>query len=134
MPRSAVFSGSGRGDASEGELESSGDEDLAALPPSWIEVLPEPNPELTAMLSWAAKKVRLAWNPPPRPEHSQLIGFLGRPALVLSTPPQCHSQVTRSWKTLYSVRARPGPSSAFTTLDGGEAKGYAGIPPVEGPL
>lgn len=42
----------------EGGLESSGDEDLAALPPSGRVALFESDPELTAMLSWATVSVR----------------------------------------------------------------------------
>lgn len=62
MTRSAV--------AAESEVMSSRDDDVA--------VLPEPDPELTAMLSWAAVSVGLEWNPPPCPEPSQLDDwFLG---------------------------------------------------------
>lgn len=45
-------------DASEVRLEISGDENLAALPPSGKVALFEPDPELTAMLSWATANVR----------------------------------------------------------------------------
>ncbi|XDV26711.1 hypothetical protein PO909_030349 [Leuciscus waleckii] len=47
-----------------GELDS-GDDDSAALPPSGRVALPEPDPEMSAMLKWAAEMVRLTWNPPP---------------------------------------------------------------------
>ncbi|XP_048036104.1 GTPase IMAP family member 8-like, partial [Megalobrama amblycephala] len=36
--------------------------------------------------------------------------------------PEVHDEVTRSWQTPYSVRVKPGPSSAFTSLDGGELR------------
>ncbi len=45
--------------ASEGELSLSGDDDPAALPPSGVVALSEPDPEMTAMLSRAAENVGL---------------------------------------------------------------------------
>ncbi len=57
--------------ALEGELES-GEEDSPALPPLGRVALPEPDPELTAMLSQAAKAVGLKWREPPCPEPSKL--------------------------------------------------------------
>ncbi len=45
--------------ALEGELSLSGDDDSAALPSSGVVALSEPDPEITAMLSWAAKNVGL---------------------------------------------------------------------------
>ncbi len=47
--------------ASEGDLSLSGDEDPAALPPSGVVALSEPDPEMTAMLSRAAENVGLVW-------------------------------------------------------------------------
>ncbi|KAK9962682.1 hypothetical protein ABG768_008036 [Culter alburnus] len=114
--------------ASQGEQESSGDEDLAALPTSGTVELPEPDLELTAMLSRAAEKVGLVWNPPPCPSPSWLDDWYLVPMPFF---PEVHDEVTKSWRTPSSVRSRPGPSSAFTTLDGGEARGYTRIPPVE---
>ncbi len=64
--------------ASEGEPSLSGDDDSAALPPSGVVALSEPDPEMTAMLSRAAENVGLVWNPPPRPDPSRLDEwFLG---------------------------------------------------------
>ncbi len=51
--------------ASGGELSLSGDDDSAALPPSGVVALSEPDPKMTAMLSQAAENVGLVWNPPP---------------------------------------------------------------------
>ncbi len=45
--------------ALEGELSLSGDDDPAALPPSGVVALSEPDPEMTAMLSRAAENVGL---------------------------------------------------------------------------
>ncbi|XP_051759449.1 uncharacterized protein LOC127517607 [Ctenopharyngodon idella] len=107
--------------APEGEQESSGDEDSAVLPPSGTVALSKPDPELTAMLSRAAEKVGLVWNPPPCPEPSRLDDwYLGEARAGPQRPapmpffPEVHDEVTRSWRTPYSVRARPGPSSTFT--------------------
>ncbi len=58
--------------ASEGEPSLSGDDDPAALPPSGVVALSEPDPDMTTMLSRATENVRLVWNPPPRPDPSRL--------------------------------------------------------------
>ncbi len=58
--------------ASEGELCLSGHDDSAALPLSGVIALSEPDPEMTAMLSWATENVGLMWNPLPRPDPSRL--------------------------------------------------------------
>ncbi len=79
--------------ASEGEPSLSGDDDSAALPPSGVVALSEPDPEMTAMLSRAAENVGLVWNPPPRPDPSRLYEWFlgGGVALVFSAPLRCHS-------------------------------------------
>ncbi len=124
--------------ASEGERMSSGDEDSAALPPSGVAALPESDPEMAAMLSRAAASVRLEWNPPPCPEPSRLDDWFLGVALAgsqRSAPvpffPEVHEEVTKSWTAPFSARSRSGPSSSLTTLDGGAAKGYVELPPVE---
>ncbi len=43
--------------ALEGELSLSGDDDLAALPPSGVVALSEPDPEMMAMLSRATENI-----------------------------------------------------------------------------
>ena len=123
--------------ASEGEL-SSGNDDSAALPPSGCVALSEPDPEWTAMLSRAAEKVGLAWNPPPRPEPSRLDDWFlgaGRAGSQCAAPvpffPEVHEELSRTWKAPYSARSRSSGSSPLATLDGGAAKGYVDIPPVE---
>ncbi len=124
--------------ASEGEPSLSGDDDSAALPPSGVVALSEPDPEMTAMLSRAAENVGLVWNPPPRPDPSRLDEwFLGggragfqRPPLVPFFP-EVHEELTRSWKAPFTARNKPCGSSPLTTLDGGAALGYTGIPSVE---
>ncbi len=91
--------------ASEGELSLSGDDDSAALPPSGVVALSEPDPEMTAMLSRAAENVGLVWNPPPRPDPSRLDEwFLGGGRAGSQRPPpvpffpEVHEELTRSWK------------------------------------
>ncbi len=78
--------------ASEGEPSLSGDDDPAALPPSGVVALSEPDPEMTAMLSRAAENIGLVWNPPPRPDPSSLdLWFLGGGHAGSQRPPRCHS-------------------------------------------
>ncbi len=70
--------------------------------------MPESDPELTAMLSWAAESVGLHWRPPPSPERSRLDDwFLGRRPLTSSCL-QFHSKATN----LGPARSEPGPSQA----------------------
>ncbi|XP_056096534.1 uncharacterized protein LOC130075794 [Rhinichthys klamathensis goyatoka] len=90
------------------------------------------------MLSRAAEKVGLAWNPPPRPEPSRLDDWFlgaGRAGSQCAAPvpffPEVHEELSKTWKAPYSARSRPSGSSPLATLDGGAAKGYVGIPPVE---
>ncbi len=121
-----------------GRALSSGDDDSAALPPSGVVALSEPDPEMTAMLSRAAENVGLVWNPPPRPDPSRLDEwFLGGGRAGFQRPPpvpffpEVHEELTRSWKAPFTARNKPCGSSPLTTLDGGAALGYTGIPSVE---
>ncbi len=45
--------------------------------------------------------------------------------------PEVHEELTRSWKAPFTARNKPCGSSPLTTLDGGAALGYMGIPSVE---
>ncbi len=126
--------------ALEGELSLSGDDDPAALPPSGVVALSEPDPEMTAMLSRAAENVGLVWKKksPLRPDPLRLDEwFLGggragsqRPPLVPFFP-EVHEELKRSWKAPFTARNKSCSSSPLTTLDGGAALGYVGIPLVE---
>ncbi len=58
--------------ASEGESDFAGDDASAQLPPSGTVAVPDTDPEMMAMLSRAANRVGLVWNPPPCPEPSRL--------------------------------------------------------------
>ncbi len=123
--------------AASGDELGSGDDDSAALPPSGRVVLPESDPELTAMLSRATESFGLHWRPPPSPDRTRLDDwFLGAQADRWQPPPvpffpEVHEEVTRSWRAPFSARNRPSASSVLTTLDGGVAQGYVEIPPVE---
>ncbi len=90
------------------------------------------------MLSRAANRVGLVWNPPPCPEPSRLDDwFLGvaRAGFQPPTPvpffPEVHEELTGTWEAPFTARNRASGLSSLTTLDGGAAKGYTRIPPVE---
>ncbi len=120
-----------------GDELGSGEDDLAALPPSGRVALPESDPELTAMLSRAAESIGLHYRRPPSPERSRLDDWFLRAQAERWQPPpvpffpEVHEEVTRSWKAPFSARSRPSASSVLTTLDGGAAQGYVEVPPVE---
>ncbi len=124
--------------ASGDGLTSSEDEGAVGLPPSGVVATAAPDPELTAMLARAAVSIGLEVNRPPSPEPSRLDDwFLGagrgsqpRPAPVPFFP-EVHEELTRSWMAPFTSRSPSSASSILTTLDGGVARGYAGIPQVE---
>ncbi len=119
-------------------LTSSEDEGAVGLPPSGVVATAAPDPEMTAMLARAAVSIGLEVNRPPGPEPSRLNNwFLGagrgsqpRPAPVPFFP-EVHEELTKSWKAPFMARSPSSASSFLTTLDGGVARGYAGIPQVE---
>ncbi len=123
--------------ASGDGLTSSEDEGAVGLPPSGVVATAVPDPELTAMLARAAVSIGLEVNRPPSPEPSRLDDwFLGagcgsqpRPAPV-SFFPEVHEELTKLWMAPFTARSRSSASSILTTLDGGVARGYAGIPQV----
>ncbi len=124
--------------ASGDGFTSSEDEGAVGLLPSGVVATAAPDPELTAMLARAAVNIRLEVNRPPSPEPSRLDDwFLGagrgsqpRPAPVPFFP-EVHEELTKSWMAPFTARSRSSTSSILTTLDGGVARGYAGIPQVE---
>ncbi len=82
--------------------------------------------------------IGLEVNRPPSPEPSRLDDwFLGarRGSQPRSTPvpffPEVHEELTKSWMAPFTASRRSSASSVLTTLDGGVARGYAGIPQVE---
>ncbi len=124
--------------ASEGESDFAGDDASAQLPPSGTVAVPDTDPEMMAMLSRAANRVGLVWNPPPCPEPSRLDDwFLGvaragsQPPTPVPFFPEVHEELTGTWKAPFTARNRASGPSSLTTLDGGAAKGYTRMPPVE---
>ncbi len=124
--------------ASGDGFTSSEDEGAVGLPPSGVVATAAPDPELTATLARAAVSIGLEVNRPPSPEPSRLDDwFLGagrgsqpRPAPVPFFP-EVHEELTSSWMAPFTARSRSSTSSVLTTLDGGVARRYAGIPQVE---
>ncbi len=123
--------------ASGDGFTSSEDEGAVGLPPWGVVATAALDPELTAMLARAAVSIGLEVNRPPSPEPSRLDDwFLGagrgsqpRPAPVPFFP-EVHEELTSSWMAPFTARSRY-PPLVLTTLDGGVARGYAGIPQVE---
>ncbi len=120
------------------ESDFSGDDASAQLPPSGTVAVPDTDPEMIAMLSRAANRVGLVWNPPPCPEPSRLDDwFLGvaragsQPPTPVPFFPEVHEELTGTWKAPFTARNRASRLSSLTNLDGGTAKGYTRIPPVE---
>ncbi|KAI2654620.1 Platelet glycoprotein V [Labeo rohita] len=46
--------------------------------------------------------------------------------------PEVHEELTKSWRAPYSARLRPSSSSALTSVDGAEDRGYEKLPPLDG--
>ncbi len=123
---------------SEGESDQSGDDGSVPLPPSGWSAVPDSDPEMVAMLARAAESVGLEWRPPPCPEPSRLDDwFLGvaRAGSQGPTPvpffPEVHDELTGTWTAPFTARNRSSGSSSLATLDGGAARGYTEVPPVE---
>ncbi len=90
------------------------------------------------MIARAAVSIGLKVNRPPSPEPSQLDDWFlgaGRGSQPRSAPlpffPEVHEELTKSWMAPFTARSRSSVSSILTTLVGGAARGYAGIPQVE---
>ncbi len=122
----------------EGESDQSGDDGSIPLPPSGRSAVPDSDPEMVAMLARAAESVGLEWRPPPCPEPSRLDDwFLGvaRAGSQGPTPvpffPEVHDELTGTWTAPFTARNRSSGSSSLATLDGGAARGYTEVPPVE---
>ncbi len=104
--------------ASEGESDFSGDDASVQLPPSGTVAVPDTDPKMMAMLSWAANRVGLVWNPPPCPEPSRLDNWFLRVARAGSQPPtpvpffpEVHEELTGTWKAPFTtVPVGPPPS------------------------
>ncbi len=124
--------------ASGDGFTSSEDEGAVGLPPSGVVATAALDPELMTMLARAALSIGLEVNRPPSPEPSRLDDWFlgaGRGSQPRSTPvpffPEVHEELTKSWTAPFTARSHSSASSFLTTLDGGVARGYAGIPQVE---
>ncbi len=112
------------------------DDDSAALPPSGVVALSEPDPRWRLCFPGPPRYVGLVWNPPPRPDPSRLDEWFlgGGRAGFFSAPLRCHSfrKCMRSLQghgrhlLLPEINLVAPPPSH--TLDGGAALGYTGIP------
>ncbi len=86
------------------------------LPPSGKVAVPDPDPEMMAMLSRAANRVGLVWNPPPCPKPSRMDDwFLGvaradsQPPTPVPFFPEVHEELTGTWKAPFTVGLPPSP-------------------------
>ncbi len=57
--------------------------------------------------------------------------FLGAGPAPVPFFPEVHEELTKSWMGPFTARSHSSASSILTTLTGGAARGYAGIPQVE---
>ncbi len=93
--------------------------------------------ELFRVLSKAVEELGLEWSPPEEPSRSRLDEWFlpGRHQAPQQRPspffPEVHDELTRSWRSPYSVRLRTSASSALTTIDGAEEKGYERMPQLD---
>ncbi len=83
------------------------------------------------------EELGLEWSPPEEPSRSSLDEWFlpGRRQAPQQRPspffPEVHDELTRSWRSPYSARLRTSASSALTTIDGTEEKGYERMPQLD---
>ncbi|KAL0161810.1 hypothetical protein M9458_041206, partial [Cirrhinus mrigala] len=93
--------------------------------------------ELFRVLTRAVDELGLEWSPPEEPPRSLLDEWFlpGRRQAPCqrASPflPEVHEELTRSWRAPYSARLRTSSSSALTSVDGAEDKGYEKLPPLD---
>ncbi len=93
--------------------------------------------EFFRVLSKAVEELGLEWSPPEEPSRSRLDEWFlpGRRQAPQQRPspffPEVHDELTRSWRSPYSARLRTSASSALTTIDGAEEKGYERMPQLD---
>ncbi len=119
-------------------LTPSEDEGSVGLLPLGVVATAAPDPELTAMLARAVMSIRLGVNRPPSPEPSQLDDWFLRAGHGSQPRPvpvpfisEVHEELMKSWMTPFKARSHSSASSVLTTLDGGAASLYVGIPQGE---
>ncbi|KAL0165985.1 hypothetical protein M9458_037829, partial [Cirrhinus mrigala] len=93
--------------------------------------------ELFRILTRAVDELGLEWSPSEEPPRSLLDEWFlpGRRQAPRqrASPflPEVHEELTRSWRAPYSARLRTSSSSALTSVDGAEDKGYEKLPPLD---
>ncbi|KAI2652720.1 ORF V: Enzymatic polyprotein [Labeo rohita] len=93
--------------------------------------------ELFRVLTRAVDELGLEWSPPEEPPRSLLDEWFlpGRRQAPRqrASPflPEVHEELTRSRRAPYSARLRASSSSALTSVDGAEDKGYEKLPPLD---
>ncbi len=98
---------------------------------------PRTDDELVRVMSKAVGELGLEWSPPQEPSRSRLDEwFLPRRQQAprqRSSPffPEVLDELTKSWRAPYSSRIRPSVSSALTSVEGTEEKGYEHLPPLD---
>ncbi|KAL0183526.1 hypothetical protein M9458_019222, partial [Cirrhinus mrigala] len=93
--------------------------------------------ELFRVLTRAVDELGLEWSPPEEPSRSLLDEWFlpGRRQAPRqrASPflPEVHEELTKSWRAPYSACLRTSSSSALTSVDGAEDKGYERLPPLD---
>ncbi|KAL0173136.1 hypothetical protein M9458_033447, partial [Cirrhinus mrigala] len=93
--------------------------------------------ELFRVLTRAVDELGLEWSPPEEPPHSLLDEWFlpgtRQAPRQRASPflPEVHEELTRSWRAPYSACLRTSSSSALTSVDGAEDKGYEKLPPLD---
>ncbi len=95
-------------------------------------------PRVLSLLLWGVVSIGLEVNRLPSPKPPRLDDWFlgaGHGSQPRSAPvpffPEVPEELTKSWMAPFTARSRSSVSSVLTTLDGGAARGYAGIPQVE---
>ncbi len=124
--------------ASDAEEFSGSISDPALLPTSSSRsARPRTDAELVRVLTKAVSELGLEWSPPEEPSHSRLDEWFlpgcQQAPRQCSPPffPEVHDELTKSWRGPYSSHIRSSASSALTSVDGAEEKGYEHLPPLD---
>ncbi len=85
------------------------------------------------VLSKAVEELGLEWSPPEEPSKVLHLTGCRQAPRQRSSPffPEVHDELTRSWHAQYSARFRTSASSALTSVEGAEDKGYEKLPLLE---
>lgn len=125
-------------------LAASDAEELSGSPDPAPSMSSEPNrsklgmdAELIRVLSRAVDELGLDWSPPEEPARSRLDEWFlpGRQQAPRQRTapffPEVHDELTKSWRAPYSARLRTSSSSALTSIDGADERGYERLPPLD---